>query len=205
MNRKVLTIKKIKNVNRTSGIVGFFIMGFLSIFIIIGILTFIDTLKREQALGISIIGPLMFVGIPLLTGGVIIKNTIRNMRENKLIDNGEFKIIEDVIYRRHTYTTRDNDGHTTHHYEFYTNLHGRVSTDSKSYHRAQRGDLIYLVVYNDKDVADQGYLLSLYELSDELRPYFVSYEEESKNHDINRRIDGQYRSEENTNNMWWDE
>lgn len=205
MQKKVLTIKKIKRVNKTSGIISIFVVGFISIFVVFGISSLIDSFKRGQTSGVALLGPIMFIGIPLLIGGTVIKKALRDMKENKFIDNGEFKIVEDVIYKRNTYTTRDNDGHTTRHYEFYTNLYGRISTNSESYNYARRGDFIYLVVYNDKRSADQGYLSTLYELSDEFKPYFVPYEEEAAVLDKDRVINRRQHYEKQDNNIWWDE
>ena len=205
MNKKVLTIKKIKRVNRTSGIISIFVVGSISIFAVFGISSLIDSLKQGQTSGMALLGPIMFIGIPLLISGMVVKNAIRDAKENKFIDNGEFKVVEDVIYKRNTYTTRDSDGYTTRHYEFYTNLYGRISINSKSYNYAKRGDFIYLVVYNDKRSADQGYLSTLYELSDELKPYFVPYEEEAAVLDKDRIINRKQYYEKQDSNTWWDE
>lgn len=202
MDRKTLTIKKLKKSNNTSGIMGLIMLPFLAIFIIAALQMLLSPKSEGETSGMLFVFLAVFISIPLIMGYKIIKSVMRQKQENKAIDNGEFKIVEDIINNKNHYTTRSND-RTHHHYDFYTNIYGKVSTDSFSFHNANIGDLIYLVVYNDKNKVDQEYLVKEYMLDNDLRPYLVPYEEALGKLEQSRGHIPHAAKAEESDGTWW--
>lgn len=134
----------------------------------------------------------------------------RTIKKAKLkegyIDNRNFKIVEDKIYDRYMESYTDSDGHSHHSYYVFSKIYGEISIDKYMYDGIKKDDSILLLFYNHDEfilqynnetdesirnskIIAQKYLASQYELSQELKMNFDSYDEKIGNEQFEKRIE----------------
>lgn len=186
INKTLLTKETLKSHNKISKIVVVPVFLFLTLFAAIGIFQMIFNKDTPFYFFIP------FVIFPVVISIVILKYMKKDKKENALIDNGEFKIVEDKIYDKLMTTSRDSDGDTHYHYYVFSKIYGEIKTDSFTYNFSQKDDSIYLLFYSGNEqnsffenyedecnrnskIIDQEYLSMIYSLSNELNTFFIPY------------------------------
>lgn len=211
-NKEILTIENFKKRNSSFRLVLWLTIPGCLIFIVAGIIATMDMFKSGLS-GPAFITPIMFILLPLAGIFFFLYWMKKEKKENKIIDNGNFKIVEDRIYDKHMYTTRDSDGDTHYHYLIFSKIYGKISVGTWEYNCAQKDDSIYLLFYSDNEqnnnyeniteeekrnrkIIDQEYLASKYELSPELTPHFVPYDETLGKANYTKRIEEEIKEKE---------
>ena len=125
--------------------------------------------------------------------------------KEEYIDSRNFKIVEDKIYDRYMESYTDNNGHSHYSYYVFSKIYGEISTDKHMYKEIKKDDSIFYLFYNHDEfipqydnetyesirnskIIAQKFLASQYELSQELKMNFVSYDEKLGNEQFEKRL-----------------
>lgn len=120
---------------------------------------------------------------PLTIITIMVIKITKEKKERKIINNKNFKIIEDQIYDK---TTMHVSKHEE--YYFYTKIHGKIEVSYIDYPCAKKNSFIYLIVSNKNNKIIDTYLADKYELSPELISKFIPYNESLGESNFNKRI-----------------
>lgn len=207
--KNVLTIEKLVKTQKKkkSQLIGFFIFWLLICIVLLGV-TIADIinpgiLSNKSTSGLSnIFGIIFFLGFLF-----IFKKAIDNKnKEISIIENGNFKIVEDKIYDKRYHST--GSGTRKHrYYSIFTKIYGKIDTNKHVYSQCEKDDFIYLFFYDvdsntthygsnkfsftmnsaghhnaktaetERRIQNTEYLASEYTLSDELMLRFIPYNE----------------------------
>ena len=208
-NKKVLTIEMLKKANSIDFFEYFIVVFFLIIFSVCIYILYYHRMNLSE-LGYAILVPIGFILVSIFGISFSIKSIKKEKNDNIIIDNHNFKIVEDKIYDKYMESYTDNNGN--HHYSYYifSKTYGEISTEGEIYEKAKKDDSLFLIFYNNNNVVqsfdsviketirnseviDQHYLCSQYELSQELKMCFISYDEKLANDNFGARINEQIK------------
>lgn len=148
-DKEEITIESIRKSKRFMKYVAIPIFILWGIFLVFFITFMFKAISEDDAdsllaIGGWLIGTIMLSAVALL----FLKQIKKEKNESKMLEEGNFRIVEDEIYDRNVYTTTDSDGHSTDHYELFTKIYGRVNSDFRGYMAARKGEKAYLLFYN---------------------------------------------------------
>lgn len=134
----------------------------------------------------------VILAFPVLVFIIVLIKNRKNL--NTYIDKGEFQIVEDKIYDKY-YEYHPERSSNNFEYYICSKIYGELSVSSIEYEKTQKDDSIYILIYNinkNKDnkeyKIDEKYLASLYNIDDELKKYFIPYNESLGEKKFNNRI-----------------
>ena len=203
-NKQQLTMEIIQKNNKLHKTV-FKVIAIIALFFafVPAIMT-MDEIKNQNFSVIII--PAIFLIVGVSVSIVMYKQAKRAMKNEELIDNRNFKIIEDKIYDKYMSVSVDSDGDRTYNYYVFTKIYGKISADDTIYRCCKKNDSLYLLFCSENESADkcnfdekkehkrndknieQKYLATIYTLSPELMPCFVPYNEALGDANFKNRI-----------------
>lgn len=208
INDKIpLTIENLKKHNNTIkvfllALIGILILGFIIVFIPIVYDIDFSSINKTELISTLLICLIVLL-IPIIILVLIIKKTNKT---KKYINEGKFKIVEDKIYDKYFEMNSSLDNGATYNYYVCTKIYGYQEVEAEIYDICEKNDSIYLLMCNGNEKNNevienrqkelkrnskntyQNYLAVINPLSDELKKYFIPYDDKLGEFNYKKRI-----------------
>lgn len=208
-NKAKINIEMLKNKPNNSWwvMIPLFAMLFIIGMIFVGlVITIVDTLLKKFCI-------VLIYSILILICVVSFWKDLRKKLEkgNTPIEQGDFKIVEDKIYDISSeYAGEDRDGFSIYDNYIFTKIYGKIESTAFFNEYAKKDESIFLVFYNGNEQSHnyddetteynrncsnivREYLACHFEISDEIKSYFVPYDEKLGDTNFNTRINDQIK------------